>query len=348
MSGPGQPYQLTKADNRRIFLADIVPDQLAGREPQQEPTVVVLLGQQGAGKTRTSQAIAQRLNERGGFVDLDSDLYKPYHPRYAELMTEDDQLMALHVGPDAREWTHQARTHALENRLNVLAHDTAGDARFSADLLPRYRQAQYRVELVALGVPRALSDQGVLNRYHEQVQDRGQGRLSVPEKVAAAYTGMLDYADIVDAEQLADVVTVYRRGESKPRYLNVLEDGRWTRTPRFREALHETRNTPLTPQETADFLRVQDKLRMEMAPEFQGHLDVISSQAAPLLHPGTVERWQSKPVRPSSAAARSRSTTRSDKPPAQQAPGGPSHGGSDQTVSRRRPDDPDARRGRGR
>ncbi|MDQ0847533.1 zeta toxin family protein [Streptomyces sp. V1I6] len=279
MSAPQESYRLSETENRRIFAEFIVPDLLAGRASQEMPITVVLLGQQGAGKTRISQAVAQRLDDRGGFVDLDSDLYKPYHPAYAELMMLDDQQMALHVGPDAREWTHQARAYAQEHGLNVLAHDTAGDPRFSADLLSGYREARSRVEVVALGVPRALSDQGVLNRYYEQVQDRGQGRLSVPEKVEAAYTGMLAYAEIVDAERLADAVSVYRRGESKPRYTNVLdESGSWAHPPRFRQALREARNTPWSAQETADFLRVQDKLKTGMSADFQAQLDAISHQ----------------------------------------------------------------------
>ncbi|WP_053687289.1 zeta toxin family protein [Streptomyces sp. IGB124] len=329
MSGP-KDYRLSETENRRIFHEQIVPDLLAGRDGQADPTTVVLLGQQGSGKTRISHVIAQELNRRGGFIDLDSDLVKPFHPAYAELMELDDQQMALHVGPDARQWTHQARAYAQEHRLNILAHDTAGDARFSADLLKGHRQAGYRVQVMSLGVPRALSDQGVLNRYYEQVQDRGQGRLSVPEKVEAAYTGMLEYADIVDAQRLADSVSVYRRGESKPRYINLLSSGQWEEPPRFRQALREARNTPWSPQETEAFLRVQDKLRVGMGPEFQDQLSVISQHARPLLHHETAAAWKgpkAAPGRPAgmAAAARLRSTTDTRRPEAtaRPAPGSP-------------------------
>lgn len=125
--------------------------------------------------------------------------------------------MARHIGQDARQWTHQARAYVQRNRLHILAHDTAGEALFSAGLLQEYRRvdASRRLEMVALGVPRALSGQGVLHRYFEQVQDRDQGQLSVPEKVQAPYTGMLEYADLVDEGRLADVVPVYRRGRER-------------------------------------------------------------------------------------------------------------------------------------
>ncbi|MEU1121852.1 MULTISPECIES: zeta toxin family protein [unclassified Streptomyces] len=287
-----EPYRLTEAENRRVFAEHIAPDLLTGQEPQRQPTTVVLLGQQGAGKTRISAVIAEQLSGRGGYVDLDSDLYKSYHPAYAELMRLDDQEMARHIGPDARQWTHQARALAQANRVNILAHDTAGDPEFSAGLLREYRaEGPRRIEVVALGVPRALSDQGVLNRYYEQVQDRGQGRLSVPEKVEAAYSGMMTYADIVDRDRLADSVTVYRRGESKPRYANVLtETGEYAHPPHFRTALREARNTPLTARDTLQFLRIQDKLR-EGLPAFRDQLAVIDQQVAPLLDREAVDQY---------------------------------------------------------
>lgn len=70
-------YQLPPDENRRIFASDIVPDHLTGPTPQDPATAVFLLGQPGAGKTRVAQLVAEALDARGGFVDVDSDLYKP-------------------------------------------------------------------------------------------------------------------------------------------------------------------------------------------------------------------------------------------------------------------------------
>lgn len=45
------------------------------------PTVVFLVGQPGAGKSRVTELVATQLNRHGGSVGVDSDLYKP-HPAY--------------------------------------------------------------------------------------------------------------------------------------------------------------------------------------------------------------------------------------------------------------------------
>ena len=85
-------YLLSESKNARILRERIVPQQMAEVAPQVQPVVVFLVGQPGAGKARASAMLADSLNARGGFVDVDSDLYKPYHPRYAELMARDDRL----------------------------------------------------------------------------------------------------------------------------------------------------------------------------------------------------------------------------------------------------------------
>ncbi len=53
-----------------------------------------------------------------------------------------------------------------------------------------------------------MSSQGIISRYHEQVIDRGHGRLPVQANADRAYTGILDLADIIDRDHLADETAV--------------------------------------------------------------------------------------------------------------------------------------------
>jgi hypothetical protein len=41
-------------------------------------------------------------------AELDSDLYRPYHPAHDALTQRDDTLMAGYLGPDAWAWLAQA------------------------------------------------------------------------------------------------------------------------------------------------------------------------------------------------------------------------------------------------
>jgi hypothetical protein len=127
--------------------------------------------------------------------------------------------------------------------------------------LRAYRQAGFRVEVMVLAVPAAMSNQGIISRYLEQVADQGHGRLSVQAKADQAYAGVLDFAELICSEHLADYVGVFRRGESDPRYRNVLSaEGAWTTEPRLRAAIERER--PWTAHETADFLATHGLVRL--------------------------------------------------------------------------------------
>lgn len=277
-------YLLPAAEGIRIFREQIVPDLLAGRQPQATPAVVFLIGQQGAGKSRVASMVGDVLNNRGRFAELDSDLYKPYHPRYDELMRRDDTLMAAYIGPDSWAWLAQAHQYVRAHQANVLKPETGQDSRGAAANLRAYREAGFRIEVMVIAVPAAMSNQGILSRYHEQVLDRGHGRLTVQANADRAYTGILDLAGAIDNERLADEAGVFRRGEAAPRYRNTLNAaGQWQATPALRAAIETERARAWTAQETADFLRTHYKLRRELGAQWTQRLDEILGQAQPLM-----------------------------------------------------------------
>jgi hypothetical protein len=263
VADPAAPdYLLPPLEGRRIFCEEIVPELLTGPEPQDEPVAVFVVGQQGAGKSRVAEMVGRALGRRGGFAELDSDLCKPYHPAYNALMRGDDKLMAAYLGPDSWAWLAQAHDHVRSARLNALKHETAQDSRGAAVHLRAYRDAGFRIEAMFLAVPAAMSNQGILSRYAEQVADRGHGRLTVQANADRAYAGVLDLADVIDHEHLADYAGVFRRGDATPRYET--SEHRRQASHLLRDVIDRERQRPWTPVETADFLRTHRKLRTQL------------------------------------------------------------------------------------
>ncbi|MFE9018125.1 zeta toxin family protein [Streptomyces sp. NPDC007808] len=78
-------HVLFAADNDRIFREQIVPDVLVGT-PQEQPLAIIVSGQTGAGKTSITTLATQALAGRGAAVNINLDTYKPYHPKFDELM----------------------------------------------------------------------------------------------------------------------------------------------------------------------------------------------------------------------------------------------------------------------
>ncbi|MFI9311131.1 zeta toxin family protein [Streptomyces triculaminicus] len=279
-------YLLPEEENRRIFRARIVPQLLAGRDQRDVPTVVFLVGQPGAGKSRVTAMVAEVLNKRGGFIDVDSDLYKPFHPEYDRLMQQDDKLMAAMTRADGRRWMAQAHEYVRDNKINAVIQETSQDGAAVAATMQAYRGAGFRVEVMAMGVSAAMSNQGIISRYFEQVRDRGQGRLTVQANADQSYTGILDLADRIDADRLAHETGVYRRGEGTPRYSNALDAaGQWAQPPAMRAAIETERGRPWTNQECMDFLTAHQELRQGLGVEWTERLDVVLDQARPLMSP---------------------------------------------------------------
>ncbi|MFF9819802.1 zeta toxin family protein [Streptomyces sp. NPDC014006] len=222
---------------------------------------------------------------------------------------------------------------------------TSQNAPAVEDKMRAYREAGARIEGLFMGVPQAMSNQGIVNRYFEQLADRGQGRLTVQANADESYRGILELADRVDQAALVDLASVYRRGESKPRYSNTLDAaGAWAAPPpALRQTLQTERDRPWTASESDSFVATQLRLReasRELGGEWPARLAAIEKQARPLLTQAAGA--QLGPVRPSAAAARSRSTTTRSKP----APG--SSASPDRTAPRPGPDSPEHRQGRSR
>ncbi|WP_328837810.1 zeta toxin family protein [Streptomyces europaeiscabiei] len=314
-------HRLSDAENRRIFREQIVPDLLAGRTGQETPTVVFLVGQPGAGKSRVTEMVAGVLDRHGGFADVDSDLYKPYHPAYARLMAQDDTLMAAYTRADGRAWMALAEAYVREHGLHAIIQETSQNARAVEEKMRAYRDSGARVEALFMGVPQAMSNQGIVNRYYEQFADRGQGRLTVQSNADESYAGILELADRVDRGTLADLASVYRRGESKPRYSNSLDGaGNWTGPPELRQALAAERVRPWTAAESDSFVTTQLRLRetaRALGPEWPGRLTRIEDQARPLLTPTAAAQLTPPPA--PTAAAQQATTGPPTAPPANPA-----------------------------
>jgi hypothetical protein len=99
-----------------------------------------------------------------------------------------------------------------------------------------------------------------------------------------SYAGILTSADLIDSGRLADTVAVYRRGSSEPTYTNHLNSaGEWADRPRLRAAIEAERSRPWTLRESQDFRLVQDRLTVQMDPEWRPRIVEIEELARPFI-----------------------------------------------------------------
>lgn len=276
-------YLLPEAEARRIFREEIVPDELARGVPQQQPVVVFIAAQPGAGKTRTTATVKQQLDQRGAAIVVNSDFYKPYHPQYSRLLAADDRTAAPYTSMDGRRWMALAEQYLIDHRVDAIIETTMRDPGDFAEPAAMFRAAGYRVEAAIMAVPEPLSRLGIVHRYHDQVQQLGHGRLTARSNHDASYRGVMAGAEAIDRGRIVDVATVYRRGNIQLAVNYLDSDGQWHWPNRsIAQTLDAERRRAWTPDEIQAFAATIRRLAAEMGPEWHDELRDITSLAIPL------------------------------------------------------------------
>ncbi len=238
-------------------LADaVLPGALGGVMPQSRPVVVFVAAQPGSGKTLVVDLVHAALMRRGGAVRVDRDLYKNVHPGYATFLAEDVRTAGVRVRPETYRWQASVEARVREGRYDaVVEAPLAHPEEFLAEAAA-YRQAGFRIEIVALAVPEAVSQLGVLDRYL-RLAEEGRARYVSWANHDACAAALIDTLTRVEAAHLADRVLVVRRSAEAPLqavYANELgPDGLWRRPAGAAQAVLTERRRPWGPRETGLF-----------------------------------------------------------------------------------------------
>ncbi|MER7050107.1 zeta toxin family protein [Streptomyces jumonjinensis] len=239
---------------RRPPAAPTLAEALHAAVPQECPVVVFVLGQAGSGKTFVMDLVHAALSRRGGVVRVDRDAYKAVHPGYTAFLAEDVRTAGVRVREETYRWRAEVEERARAGRFDVVAEEALPDPAGWEAALSGWRRAGYRVEVVALAVPAAVSQLGVLDRYL-RLAEEGRARYvswTNHDACAAALPGALA---AIETRRLVDRVTVVRRGADVV-YVNELgPDGRWCHPAGAAEAVVAERARPWTAAETGAFRR---------------------------------------------------------------------------------------------
>ncbi|MFD5473384.1 zeta toxin family protein [Streptomyces sp. NPDC127105] len=232
----------------------IVPKLTAGAVAQEHPVVVFVAGQAGSGKTLVMDLVHTALEQRGGAVRVDRDTYKTLHPHYNTFLAEDVRTAGVRVRPETYRWQAEVEAHARGRRFDVVAEEALADPAGWLATLAVYRAAGYRVEVVALAVPEAVSQLGVLDRYL-RLAEEGRARYVGWDNHDACAAALPTALAEIEAGHLADRVVVVRRA-GEVLYANELApEGRWRQPAGAREALLGERLRPWSAAETGVFRR---------------------------------------------------------------------------------------------
>ncbi|KAJ3496536.1 hypothetical protein NLG97_g2585 [Lecanicillium saksenae] len=281
-------YRLSDADSNRIFQEEILPaefpaDGAPSRSQRSKPLAVLAVGQTGAGKTLLAPAIieAHGLSSASKPAHFIADTYKTYHPEYTRLMLSTPQHASPATGPDARKWLAMAAEEATKRKADVVLESACRHPDDFCELAALFHQAGYRVEVVVLAVPAALSRLGILSRFYDKKPEAQSRNLPVrltPVKVHDdSYAGLLHAAKYLDESGIADQVLVVRRG-------NLVAYG-WEKAngeaAAIAEAVEQERKRNLTDAEMKSAL--DDTQKLSMYEDAKGQLEQVRELLKPLI-----------------------------------------------------------------
>ncbi|KAF4824922.1 hypothetical protein CGCSCA5_v000886 [Colletotrichum siamense] len=242
--------------SKEIFQTHILPADLPAtltpHPTRAWPLAVLIVGQTGAGKTRTAPAVLsamKRINTPAHFI---ADVYKAHHPSYLTLISSPNPAHASPAtGPDARKWLAMAAAEAISRKLDVLLESACRHPDDFRDLARMFGEAGYRVEVVVMAVPAALSRLGILHRFYERLPEAGSGNLPIrltPVKIHDdSYAGLMSVAGWIDEVDYIDRVLVVRRGNLVACSDDKTKTGKLS--GKVAEALRRERERPLTAEE---------------------------------------------------------------------------------------------------
>ncbi|WP_329374928.1 zeta toxin family protein [Streptomyces sp. NBC_01483] len=158
------------------------------------------------------------------------------------------------VRPDTHRWQAAVEAHVRARGFDAVVESALADPDdFRASSLA-YRDAGHRIEVVAVATSEALSQLGIVDRFLTEAVADG-GRYVSWEKHDTCAKNLLNTLAVIEAEQLADRVTVVRR-DGTLLYANELTpDGDWRHRPAADRAVRVERARPWTAPETALFRR---------------------------------------------------------------------------------------------
>jgi len=208
-------HKLSEALNERLFREKVVPfllDEARKKgltpHPSEHPTMVMVGGQPGAGKSKSMGAVESEFRGRGGVLTIAADDLRDFHPKNTLLMLANDRTAADYTHADASRWAEKAEAYARAHRYNVLLEGTLKTPESTLQRLGEYREAGYTTEVRIVATDQRLSWQNVIGRYERQKLD--SVKMGYPEPGVGR---KLD--NMADATVFSDETTMFSKFSKK-------------------------------------------------------------------------------------------------------------------------------------
>lgn len=256
--------RLSEAQNEHIFRTEILPDYLSDDIGKADrPTLIVLGGQPGSGKTALLTTSLTELEQSGPAVRVVGNDLRSYHPGFVAHQKADPATASRFTQIDAGIWSEKLLAAATVRGVHVVFETTMRTPDNVEKVMMAARSAGYRIEARVLAVSPRVSWQRCHYRF-EELHHAGVAARIPPRAVHdAAVSGLAESLDRIERRRLADRVLI-QRPDGEAVYSNALSNGQWLGAAAARQVLEATRSRPLTREEIDGFALLWAKVVSHM------------------------------------------------------------------------------------
>jgi predicted ABC-type ATPase len=202
---------LSDEENERIYSQKGLFEYYAkNTSPQEQPTVVIVGGQPGAGKSTIVTRFKQTF-EHSGVVHIDSDELRPYHPLQKEQDAINDRLTAVYTGKDAGIWAQKLMNDAVVRRLNIIFESPLKNTEKILQQIDMLAGNGYYVGLKMAIVPYDLSLLGAYSRYEKPKAKGGYGRFVHDKPLRDSYQNQAVTVEAIKRQGKVNSIEIYSR-----------------------------------------------------------------------------------------------------------------------------------------
>lgn len=144
--------------------------------PQEQPAIVLVGGQPGAGKSAASSMVKAELAMQGGYVHVDADRMRE------RIRVGDSKPTSEQTQADAGRLVATLRDQAIQGRRNIVEEGTFRSPDGAGKFVQGLQERGYKVELFAVATTREESLLGIYQRHELQHAAGGANPRFVSEK----------------------------------------------------------------------------------------------------------------------------------------------------------------------
>lgn len=200
-------------------------DLLSDLTPQEKPLAFILGGQPASGKSKLAKEFMGNFSN-DNILFVNGDIYREFHPNRQELINN-PLLYSKETQFFSNVFTENLIREAIENKYNIMVEGTMRNPQVPYNTAKMFKENGYEVEILAISAPSVFTELGLYNRYQEEINFQGWGRLAEIESHNSAVSGILASLDLLYNEKAVDKIHLYSYQAEKHIVSFSLQNNEW-------------------------------------------------------------------------------------------------------------------------